>query len=136
MSNAISVTSNQSVQSVLKVAFATNNLEDIDAHFGSTKQFAVYDVSKTSSALSKVIRLEKKDTDETVASLKGVDIVYFTNIGPTAAAKVINSKIFPIKYKEVVGIGQELSKLVQMLNDNPPPFIKKILQKQEANDGL
>jgi nitrogen fixation protein NifX len=136
MSNAISVTSNQSVQSILKVAFATNNLEDIDAHFGATKQFAVYDISKTSSALSKVIRLEKKDTDETVASLKGVDIVYFTNIGPTAAAKVINSKIFPIKYKEVVGINDELAKLVAMLNDNPPPFIKKILQKQESENGL
>ena len=129
MSNAISISSNESVESILKVAFATNNLEEIDAHFGSTKQFAVYDISKTAGALSKVIRLEKKDTDETVASLKGVDIVYFTNIGPTAAAKIINSKIFPIKYKEVVGIKDEVEKLVNMLNDNPPPFIKKILQK-------
>lgn len=129
MSNSITISSNDSVESILKVAFATNNLEEIDAHFGSTKQFAVYDISKTSSTLSKVIRLEKKDTDETVASLKGVDIVYFTNIGPTAAAKIINSKIFPIKYKEVVGIKEEVHKLVNMLNDNPPPFIKKILEK-------
>lgn len=136
MSRDITINSNQTTESILKVAFATNNLEDIDAHFGSTKQFAVYDISKTASNLSKVIRLEKKDTDETVASLKGVDIVYFTNIGPTAAAKVINSKIFPIKYKEVVGIQNEVDKLIKMLNENPPPFIKKILQKQELSDGL
>ncbi|MGM0623860.1 MAG: NifB/NifX family molybdenum-iron cluster-binding protein [Campylobacterota bacterium] len=135
MSSCISVTSKQNIESILKVAFATGNLEDIDAHFGSTKQFAVYDISKESWSLNKVIKLEHKDTDETVGSLRGVDIVYFTDIGPTAAAKIINAKIFPIKYKEVVSIDTELQKLVTMLNTNPPPFIKKIVEKEEAACG-
>ncbi len=61
-----------------------------------------------------------------------MDIVYFLDIGPIAAAKVINKKIFPIKYKEVVSIDTELEKIKHMLNTNPPPFIKKIIQSKVA----
>ena len=116
----------------MKVAFATNDNENIDAHFGSAKQFNIYDISSQGSEISQIIKIETKDTDNTVALLKGMDIVYFINIGPTAAAKIINSGIFPIKYKEIVSIDAEVEKLVAMLNTNPPPFIKKILEKKAA----
>jgi nitrogen fixation protein NifX len=52
--------------------------------------------------------------------------MYCIDIGPVAAAKVVNSKIFPIKYKTVVSIAEELAKLSDMLSSNPPPFIKKM----------
>ena len=116
----------------LTVAFATTNLQDIDAHFGSAKQFYVYDVSKTDFIASKIITLESKNTDLTVQSLSGVDIVYFADIGPAAAAKIINSGIFPIKQKDVVSIEDELGRLSVMLGTNPPPFIKKIIEKKAA----
>lgn len=128
----ITINSNQKQEGVIRVAFATNDNENIDAHFGSAKQFNVYDISKEDFTISGVIKIESKDTDATVAKLHGVDIVYFVNIGPTAAAKIINSGVFPIKYKEVVSIESELNKLVSMLNTNPPPFIKKILEKKVA----
>jgi len=132
MASTIKVTSNESGVGSIKVAFATNDNENIDAHFGSAKQFNVYDISSEGSEISQIIKIETKDTDNTVALLKGMDIVYFVNIGPTAAAKIINSGIFPIKYKEVVSIDTEVEKLVTMLNTNPPPFIKKILEKKAA----
>ncbi|XPV68504.1 MAG: NifB/NifX family molybdenum-iron cluster-binding protein [Halarcobacter sp.] len=131
MSN-IKITSNDSTEGSIKVAFATKELEMIDSHFGSAKQFAVYDVSKDSISLSEIRKVEEKDTDKTVALLSGVDIVYFTNIGAIAAAKLINSGIFTIKYKEEVSIKEELDKLKEMLNTNPPPFIKKIIAKKAA----
>lgn len=132
MSSTIKITSNNANAGAIRVAFATNDNENIDAHFGSAKQFNVYDISKEGFEISKIIKIEDKDTDQTVALLKGNDIVYFINIGPTAAAKIINSGIFPIKYKEVVSIEDELKKLVAMLNSNPPPFIKKIIEKKAA----
>ena len=130
MTSNIKITSNNQSEGFLKVAFATSDMQNIDAHFGSTKQFCVYDVSKNDCTTSQIIKIETKDTDKTVAALDGVDLVYFVNIGPAAAAKVINSGIFPIKYKAIVSIDDELKKLVKMLNDNPPPFIKKILGKK------
>ncbi len=116
----------------VKVAFATTNLEDIDAHFGSAKRFYVFDVTQDQYTASRIIEIKEKDTDLTVSSLFGVDIVYFVDIGPAAAAKLINNGIFPIKYKEIVKIEDELNKLTKMLGTNPPPFIKKIIEKKAA----
>ena len=118
----------------LKVAFATNDDQNINAHFGAAKNFFIYDISTEKSELFDVIKIDNKDTDKTIGKLvdSDIDIVYFMNIGPTAAAKIINKGIFPIKYKESVPMGEELHKLVTMLNGNPAPFIKKILEKKRA----
>ena len=127
---SIKIKSNEEKTGSLKVAFATSDLENIDSHFGSAKQFAVYEISKESKTVCEIIKIEDKDTDKTVELLKGIDIVYFTNIGAIAAAKIINNGIFPIKYKETVSIEEEIKKLTDMLNTNPPPFIKKIIEKK------
>ena len=132
MSSTIKVTSTSNNLGSIRVAFATNDKEHVDAHFGSTKQFNVYDINSEDFEISTIIKITTKDTDQTVASLEGCDIVYFLNIGPTAAAKVIRKGIFPIKYKEVISIDEELNKLVSMLNENPPPFIKKIIEKKSS----
>ena len=132
MASTIKVTSSDGKSGTIRVAFATNDNENIDAHFGSAKQFNVYDISDNGFDITTIIKIDDKDTDKTVGLLAGCDIVYFVNIGPTAAAKIINSGIFPIKYKEVVGIDEELKKLVAMLGSNPPPFIKKIIEKKAA----
>lgn len=116
----------------IRVAFATNDNKNIDAHFGSAKQFNIYTIYKDAYEISNIIRIESKDTDTTISLLKGVDIVYFVNIGATAAAKIINNGIFPIKYKEVVAIDAEINKLQTMLGVNPPPFIKKIISEKAA----
>lgn len=122
----------QQKEGFIEVAFATTNLEDIDSHFGSAKRFYVFDVTKEEYSAVKIIEIKEKDTDLTVSSLAGVDIVYFVDIGPAAAAKLTNSGIFPIKYKEVIKIEDELNKLTKMLGTNPPPFIKKIIEKKAA----
>ncbi len=132
MSTNIKISTSTNING-LKVAFATNDMQNIDAHFGSCQKFAVYSVSKDGNQISQIIHTKEeknKDGDKTaniINALKGIDIVYFLDIGAIAAAKVINSKIFPIKYKEIVSIEEELSKLSTMLNSNPPPFIKKIV---------
>lgn len=126
----IKITSSVPKEGTLKVAFASKDMENIDSHFGSAKQFAVYDVSKKGNSVCEIIKIEDKDTDATIAKLLGIDIIYFTNIGATAAAKIINKGIFPIKYKEIVSIEEELGKLSHMLSTNPPPFIKKIIKRK------
>jgi nitrogen fixation protein NifX len=115
---------------MVKVAFFTNDLKNIDAHFGSAPQFAVYDVDAEGFSLFEVVQTGEERTDGRVEMLQdsSIDIVYCTEIGPAAAAKVVNSKIFPIKYKEIVSIETELNKLSSMMATNPPPFIKKILE--------
>ncbi|MFA6741537.1 MAG: nitrogen fixation protein NifX [Arcobacteraceae bacterium] len=129
---SIKIQTNEPTSGTVRIAFATSDLENIDSHFGSAKQFAVYEVGKETTTVCEIIKIEDKDTDKTVELLKGIDIVYFTNIGAIAAAKIINNGIFPIKYKDVVSIEEEIKKLTTMLNTNPPPFIKKIIEKKAA----
>ncbi len=130
--SSIKITSNETKEGILRVAFATSDLENIDSHFGSAKQFAVYEITKNDISLGEIKKVLEKDTDKTVDLLKDIDIVYFTNVGAIAAAKLINNGIFTIKYKEVVAIEEEVNKLKDMLNSNPPPFIKKIIEKKVA----
>jgi nitrogen fixation protein NifX len=117
----------------LKVAFATKDMETINAHFGGAKEFVVYDVTKEGYALSEV---RKTDTSELqgddktafkVKALEGVNIMYCESIGGTAAAKVIRAGINPMKVQEPVKIETVLDQLITMLNGNPPPWIKRIL---------
>ncbi|MDR3345809.1 MAG: dinitrogenase iron-molybdenum cofactor biosynthesis protein [Campylobacteraceae bacterium] len=117
---------------MIKVAFLTNDLKNIDAHFGSAEYFALYDVSGSGHTLFGVVNVDAQTSDSRVELLQKecVDILYCTDIGAAAAAKVVNGKIFPIKYKDSVSIELELEKLSNMLLTNPPPFIKKIEEER------
>lgn len=130
--NSAKLETNNYEDGILRIAFATNDMKNINSHFGSATQFVIYNISKKSSSFCKTLNIKNKDTDDTILLLKDIDIVYFTNIGAIAAAKIINKGIFPIKYKEVISIKEEVNKLSTMLNSNPPPFIQKIISKKAS----
>lgn len=123
----------------MKVAFATKDLENINEHFGWAKQFAIYDINKDGYKMSEIVKTEEdlQDEDDKIKSkidaIAGSAIMYCEAIGPTAAAKVIHSKIHPIKVTEPKTIEAAAGELVKMLNTNPPPWIKRIIA-QEAGE--
>lgn len=124
----------------LKVAFATKDMEEINAHFGGAKEFVVYHVSKDGFSLSEVIRTDTsavEDDDKTdfrVRALSGINILYCESIGGTAAAKVIRAGIHPMKINEPTLIEDVLKNLVTMINGNPPPWVKRIMHIQTEHD--
>lgn len=140
MNTKIKVEGNEMMDSALKVAFATKDLEEINAHFGGAKEFVVYNVSKEGFELSEVIKTdssEMEDDDKTdfrVRALKGVNIMYSESIGGTAAAKVIRAGIHPMKANETTRIEEVLKNLVHMINGNPPPWIKRIIHMKTEHD--
>ena len=123
----------------VKVAFATKDMENINAHFGGAKEFVVYDIAKDGYTLSEVRKTDtsafKGDdkTDFKVKALQGINIMYCESIGGTAAAKVIRGGINPMKVMEPTRIETVLKQLIAMLNDNPPPWIKRIMNV-DTND--
>lgn len=135
MLNKITVEGGKPMGQAIKVAFATKNHEDIDAHFGGTKEFVVYDVSAEGYTLTGVVQADTSDydgddkTEFKVRALEGINIVYCETIGGTAAAKVIRAGIQPMKIQEPTKIVTALDRLVQMLNGNPPPWIRRLLTK-------
>lgn len=128
------------MENAMKVAFATKDMEEINAHFGGAREFVVYNVSKDGFSLCEVIKtdttgIEEEDkTDFRVRALKGISIMYCESIGGTAAAKVIRAGIHPMKVGEPTLIEDILKSLVAMINTNPPPWIKRIIHMQTEHD--
>lgn len=139
-STKITVQGDSSIQNAIKVAFASKDMETINAHFGGAKEFVVYDVSKEGYVLSGVVKTDTSEmegddkTDFKVKALAGINIMYCESIGGTAAAKVIRGGINPMKVNEPTQIESVLKELVVMINGNPPPWVKKIMNIDTAED--
>ncbi len=124
----------------MKVAFATKDLETINAHFGGAKEFVVYNVSPEGFEVDGVIKTDTSSmtgddkTDFKVQALHGINIMYCESIGGTAAAKVIRAGINPMKVQEPRQIEDVLKELIVMINDNPPPWIKRVMNIETTED--
>ncbi|KIM11632.1 MAG: nitrogen fixation protein NifX [Sulfuricurvum sp. PC08-66] len=124
----------------MKVAFATKDMQTINAHFGGAKEFVVYCIGPEGFELSSIVKTDTSDiesdekTEYKIEALKGVNIMYCESIGGTAAAKVIRAGMNPMKVAEPRPIKEVLEELLAMINGNPPPWIKRLMKLKNDND--
>ncbi len=119
----------------MKVAFCTQDMLHVDAHFGWAKNIAVYQVDRQGHAFLETFQFggsmfEDGNEDKLVPKLEAladVAIIYLSAIGASAAARVVAKKIHPVKVKATETIPALLDKLVQTLNGNPPPWLRKAM---------
>ena len=126
----------------MKVAFSTQDKQRVDAHFGWAKNVSVYDV--TPEGYSFVENFEfggklEEDGDEDklapkLAAIADCAIVYVAAIGGSGAARVVASKIHPIKVTQPEPILDILDKLQEVLKGTPPPWLRKALLKDQPRD--
>ncbi|MEY4505103.1 MAG: hypothetical protein RL154_1400 [Pseudomonadota bacterium] len=123
----------------MKVAFATKDLQTVNDHFGWAKQFAIYDITKDGFKLDKVVTTEEEDPHEEddkisakLALIEGSSIIYCQAIGANAAARVVKAQIHPVKIPEPEQIEVVLNKMIDMLKTNPPPWIRRIIAREEG----
>lgn len=121
----------------MKVAFATENLIDVDAHFGWAKKIAIYEVQPDASRLVEVVEFagdlaEDGTEDKLVPKLDAVRdcaMLYVAAIGGSAAAKVVNLRVHPVKVPSPQPIATIIERLQEVLNGTPPPWLRKVLLK-------
>lgn len=121
----------------MKVAFATQDKESVNAHFGWAKSIVVYDVSPTGHQFVESFefgdKLEEDGDEDKLApkleAIKDCAIVYVAAIGGSGAARVVAMKIHPIKVPQPEAIADILVKLQDVLNGTPPPWLRKALAK-------
>lgn len=126
----------------MKIAFATNDLIHVNGHFGSAKYMAVYEINQEGYQLVENLEFKgdlQQDGNENkvepkINALLDCKIVYVLAIGAGPAARLINKCVTPIKSKdEEEQITYLLDKLVETLNGNPPPWLRKALKTKEKN---
>lgn len=123
----------------MKVAFSTQDLQRVDAHFGWAKNIAVYDVRADGYDFIKTFTFEgdlKEDGDEDklapkIEAISDCAILYVAAIGGSGAARVVAKKIHPIKVAQPEVIMDILDKLQDVLKGTPPPWLRKAMLKDQ-----
>jgi nitrogen fixation protein NifX len=121
----------------MKVAFATQDLKRVDAHFGWAKNIAIYEVSPTGHALIEAVQFDgdlQEDGNEDklapkIDAIKDCAILYVAAIGGSGAARVVARNIHPMKVAQPEDISDLLVKLSGVLSGTPPPWLRKAMLK-------
>ncbi|MGS5087251.1 nitrogen fixation protein NifX [Hydrogenophaga sp. A37] len=121
----------------MKIAFATQDKERVDAHFGWAKSIDVYEISATGHHFIESFefgdKLEEDGDEDKLApkleAIKDCAILYVAAIGGSGAARVVAMKIHPIKVPQPENIAEILDKLQAVLQGTPPPWLRKALAK-------
>ena len=121
----------------MKVAFATQDLKRVDAHFGWAKNIAIYEIGPDGHEFVEAIEFDgdlKEDGNEDklapkIDAIKGCAILYVAAIGGSGAARVVANNIHPMKVNQPENIDDLLAKLEEVLRGVPPPWLRKALSK-------
>lgn len=123
----------------MKVAFTTSDNVHVNAHFGWAKNIDLYDVSPDGFNFVNTLEFGgdlKEDGNEDklnpkLEALDGCTLLYVSAIGGSAAARLIRQNVTPIKARtDQDKIDEILTELVKTLKGNPPPWLRKVLQKE------
>ena len=121
----------------MKVAFATQDLERVDAHFGWAKNIAIYELTAEGHSFIEAIQFQgdlQEDGNEDklqpkLEAIKDCAILYIAAIGGSGAARVVASGIHPMKVSQPENIVDLLEKLKVVLQGAPPPWLRKVMAR-------
>ena len=135
----------QKMTNALKIAIATNDMETLNAHFGSARNFAIYEVNATEARFVEALTFAEptaqtaRHDDETdriapkVAAIEGCALLFVLAIGGPSAARVVRAGVHPIKRKDPEHIAAVLGQVREMLQGTPPPFLRKALGRGSSD---
>jgi nitrogen fixation protein NifX len=121
----------------MKIAFATQDLSRVDAHFGWAKNIMVYDLTPQGHTFVETFTfggdLQEDGNEDKLApkveAIKDCAVLYVAAIGGSAAARIVANKIHPVKLKDPDLITDVLEKMRVVLSGTPPPWLRKALLK-------
>jgi nitrogen fixation protein NifX len=126
----------------MKIAFATEDGKHVNAHFGWAKRIAIYEVSPEHCRFDHNVdfagSLEEDGNEDKLGpkldAIKDCAILYVAAIGGSGAARVVAKNVHPVKVAETQAIEDTLQQLQKVLSGNPPPWLRKALNKGRDRD--
>ena len=115
------------MQTALKIAFATTDMETVNQHFGSAKSFALYAVDQEEAHFLEAAQFGElnQDGNEDKLSVKldlldGCAAVYCQAVGGSAINQLIARNIQPVKVHENSKIKTLIMDLQTEMKAGPP----------------
>ncbi len=126
----------------VKVAFATDDLKNINQHFGSAERFAIYRINADGSALLEVAEFGKLDQDgnenklvDKFVVLADCIAVYSLAVGPSAVRQLVSLGIQPMKLQYGSPISEILAELQQQMKNGPSGWLARALEAREEKSA-
>lgn len=119
---------------MIRVAFASNDRQRVNQHFGAAEAFAIYDVAPGYSSLVAVgdFPPEAMDGNEgklaaKVDFLKGCAAVYVMAIGASAIRLLMAGGVQPIRINETDAIEDLLTEVGTAMKEGGVPWVDRAL---------
>jgi len=129
------------MQTALKIAFATTDMETVNQHFGSAKSFAVYAVDMEEAHMLEAAEFGvlNQDGNEDKLSVKmdlldGCAAVYCQAVGGSAINQLIARGIQPVKVHEGSKIKDLIVDLQNEMKAGPSSWLAKAINQHKGPD--
>lgn len=129
------------MDTAIKIAFATTDMNTVNQHFGSSKSFAVYAVDPDRSELLEAAQFGDlaQDGNEDKLSVKmqmleGCAAVYCQAVGASAIKQLVAHGIQPVKVHEGSRIVDLIADLQNELKSGPSSWLAKAINKVKGVD--
>ncbi|TVZ38826.1 nitrogen fixation protein NifX [Alteromonadaceae bacterium 2753L.S.0a.02] len=123
----------------LKIAFATDDGDYVNQHFGSSRSFVIYDITPEGYHLASVAEfgsLEENQGDDKLAAklefLDGCIAVYCRACGASAIRQLLESHIQPLKVVDDAPIKALIKAFQRELNEGPSSWLAKAINRQKT----
>lgn len=134
----------------VKIAFATQDNEHVNQHFGSSTQFAIYYICPKAWQLVTIVTFEKSPKghdqnklDQRVNALNECCAVYCNAIGTSAIKQLLNLKIKPVKVEPTTDIKSVLNELKLQWCENENHWLanqsrlkSKLIEKSASQEKM
>ncbi|MCF7986076.1 MAG: nitrogen fixation protein NifX [Methylovulum sp.] len=129
------------MQTALKIAFATTDMETVNQHFGSAKSFALYAVDQEEAHFLEAAQFGElnQDGNEDKLSVKldlldGCAAVYCQAVGGSAINQLIARNIQPVKVHENSKIKTLIMDLQTEMKAGPSSWLAKAINQHKGPD--
>ena len=129
------------MQTALKIAFATTDMETVNQHFGSAKSFALYAVDQEEAHFLEAAQFGElnQDGNEDKLSVKldlldGCAAVYCQAVGGSAINQLIARNSQPVKVHENSKIKALIMDLQTEMKAGPSSWLAKAINQHKGAD--
>lgn len=127
-------------ETMLRVAFATSDCEEVDQHFGSASAIAIYAIDATNAYPLQISEFGDLNQDgnedkllEKFDLLDGCIAVYCRACGSSAARQLMARGIQPVKVTDGALIRSLIEGFQQELRDGPSSWLARALRKHNPD---
>jgi nitrogen fixation protein NifX len=113
----------------LRIAFATDDLQHVNQHFGATRCFAIYTVDEEHAELVEATQFSEHRQDHNedklaakLEMLRQCAAVYCQAVGSSAIHQLLAAGIQPLKVEINTPITRLIADLRSQLRRSPPPW--------------